>query len=230
MSFGSNSEFPLPHFATLVYQIKILESERFWVSQNPMHHVHERYLVLRTHTSHIIKPCITPLKFNMEPENQPWKRRFPFGNPSFSGSMLNFGGVYYHLRYFITRSCSLKTHSLSLNQVFCHLLWHCFMMFTCPYNMMLDRQNFHEHIAHYSTTVSYPKTLRRGPCMFHMTHTCARVATVLIFNMYAIYDMYVVHTYMWRTGYSWKHWTWKLKNDTSQSEKDSLQWELSNMV
>ena len=36
----------------------------------------------------------TPPKFNMEPENQPMEKEIPFGNPSFSGSMLNFGGVY----------------------------------------------------------------------------------------------------------------------------------------
>ena len=33
-----------------------------------------------------------PLKFNMEPENLP-EKELPFGKPSFSGSMLNFGGV-----------------------------------------------------------------------------------------------------------------------------------------
>ena len=35
----------------------------------------------------------TPLKFNMEPENDPLEKEIPFGNPPFSGSMLNFGGV-----------------------------------------------------------------------------------------------------------------------------------------
>ena len=37
ISFGSKSEFPLPHFATLVYQMKFLEGERFWMSQNLTH-------------------------------------------------------------------------------------------------------------------------------------------------------------------------------------------------
>ena len=36
---------------------------------------------------------LTPPKFNMEPENQPLEKEIPIGNPSFSGSMLNFGGV-----------------------------------------------------------------------------------------------------------------------------------------
>ena len=35
----------------------------------------------------------TPLKLNMEPENQPLEKEIPIGNPSFSGSMLNFGRV-----------------------------------------------------------------------------------------------------------------------------------------
>jgi len=29
----------------------------------------------------------------MEPENQPLEKEIPIGNPSFSGSMLNSGGV-----------------------------------------------------------------------------------------------------------------------------------------
>ena len=36
----------------------------------------------------------TPLKLNMEPENQPLEKEIPIGNPSFSGSMLNFGRVH----------------------------------------------------------------------------------------------------------------------------------------
>ena len=39
-----------------------------------------------------MKPT-TPLKFNMEPEKKSLEKVIPFGNPSFSGSMLNFGGV-----------------------------------------------------------------------------------------------------------------------------------------
>ena len=39
----------------------------------------------------------TPPKFNIEPENQPlekeWKG-YSYWKPSFSGSMLNFGGVW----------------------------------------------------------------------------------------------------------------------------------------
>ena len=34
----------------------------------------------------------TPLKFNMEPENQPMEKETPIGKPSFSGSMLSFWG------------------------------------------------------------------------------------------------------------------------------------------
>jgi len=34
-----------------------------------------------------------PLKFNMEPENQPLEKEIPFWKPSFSGSMLVFGSV-----------------------------------------------------------------------------------------------------------------------------------------
>ena len=36
----------------------------------------------------------TPLKFNMEPENRPLEKEIPYWKPSFSGSMLNSGGVY----------------------------------------------------------------------------------------------------------------------------------------
>ena len=39
----------------------------------------------------LIVTILTPCKINMEPENEPWKRRFLL-NPSFSGSMLVFGG------------------------------------------------------------------------------------------------------------------------------------------
>ena len=35
----------------------------------------------------------TPLKLNMEPEKKSLEKEIPFGKPSFSGSMLNFGGV-----------------------------------------------------------------------------------------------------------------------------------------
>ena len=36
---------------------------------------------------------VTPLKFNMEAENEPLEREIPFWQPSFSSSMLNFRGV-----------------------------------------------------------------------------------------------------------------------------------------
>ena len=45
------------------------------------------------HTLHWILHCLPPLKFNMEPENQPVPKEILFGNPSFLGSMLNFRGV-----------------------------------------------------------------------------------------------------------------------------------------
>ena len=36
----------------------------------------------------------TPPKFNMEPENDGFQEELPFLGTSFSGSMLNFGGVW----------------------------------------------------------------------------------------------------------------------------------------
>ena len=36
----------------------------------------------------------TPPKFNMEPENGPPGKGDSYWKPSFSGSMLNFGGVF----------------------------------------------------------------------------------------------------------------------------------------
>ena len=41
----------------------------------------------------------TPLKFNMEPEHGPLEKEIPFWKTSFSGSMLNFGGVYFDLLF-----------------------------------------------------------------------------------------------------------------------------------
>ena len=37
----------------------------------------------------------TPRKTNMEPENEPLEEEIPIRNPSFSGSMLVFGGGYW---------------------------------------------------------------------------------------------------------------------------------------
>ena len=42
---------------------------------------------------------LTPLKFKMEPENQPLEKEIPLRKPSFSGSMLNFGGVLFNHPY-----------------------------------------------------------------------------------------------------------------------------------
>ena len=46
----------------------------------------------------------TTLKFNMEPENEPWKKRVRTWKPSFSGSTLNFGGcIHYNSISFLWR-------------------------------------------------------------------------------------------------------------------------------
>ena len=45
----------------------------------------------------------TPLKFNMEPEKKSLEKETSFWKPSFSGSMLNFGGVF----VFIHETCNI---------------------------------------------------------------------------------------------------------------------------
>ena len=57
---------------------------------------------------------LTPLKFNMEPENNGFQIRLSFSRDLFSGSMLNFGGVYKTIlgsRGFVKRNRALKVGS-----------------------------------------------------------------------------------------------------------------------
>ena len=184
ISFGSKSEFPLPHFATLVYQMKFLEGERFWVFQNLTHascswEVRE---VLCTRTSRITKPGIilsftilydTTRSCNLKLIPYHWIKFVPFVMTS------------------IVSWCSLV-----------HITWCWIARTTWTYCAL-----FNYCILPYTTSVEVPA------CSIWLIHV--RVfSTVLIYNMYTntIYDMYIVHAYMSRTGYSWKieHESWNM--------------------
>ena len=145
ISFGSKKWISIATFCHIGFSLmKFLEGERFWVFQN------------LTHASCFMRG---------------------------TGGTLHPYLPYHKTRYYIIIYDILRyheilypqAHSLSLNQV-CAVRYniYCFMMFTCPYNMMLDRQNNMNILR--IVQLLYPTLyLRRGPCMFHMTHTWARV-------------------------------------------------------